>query len=454
MNVRSAAGRKLALPALDAGRLRELVDAAGVTVADRRSRESLIQGLADGRKLDLAQLMHLLSRDELKAMCRALRVTDEGREKALIVARLVGSDDAEPEATDEPSRSSLPWRSQVVSLLKRDELQDLVERLDIEVGDKRVHQQLVDAVAGSDLPIDQVLEDLSRARLKELCRVLGLDDGGKEKAAIIARLAQQAPTGTDEEDDPEDEAESAAHAASNDPGILVELLGAALRVEAAKGWWPAEGTLSVAGQAIPVDIHARSVGATGRNPVERRFQNPANRRPIVARAGRPCLLLGVWTEQGRDRAVIVAFDAYRRLDRGTRFSLFMTQALLEEAADTGFVSHVSGTGEMIFAFRPEALARYLDELAARKTWGALNPGPWALGATAARATTIRPLAPTSASDSVEIRPKAGMFAAFARLNYKPWFALAELVDNAVQSFLAHPTSPWAWIGSFEAGGVA
>ena len=30
-----------------------------------------------------------------------------------------------------------------------------------------------------------------------------------------------------------------------------------------------------------------------------------------------------------------------------------------------------------------------------------------------------------------------MFAAFARLNYKPWFALAELVDNAVQSHLAN-----------------
>ena len=30
-----------------------------------------------------------------------------------------------------------------------------------------------------------------------------------------------------------------------------------------------------------------------------------------------------------------------------------------------------------------------------------------------------------------------MYAAFARLNYKPWFALAEFVDNAIQSYLYH-----------------
>lgn len=39
--------------------------------------------------------------------------------------------------------------------------------------------------------------------------------------------------------------------------------------------------------------------------------------------------------------------------------------------------------------------------------------------------------------SIHIRPRVGMYAAFARLNYKPWFAIAELVDNALQSFLAN-----------------
>lgn len=38
--------------------------------------------------------------------------------------------------------------------------------------------------------------------------------------------------------------------------------------------------------------------------------------------------------------------------------------------------------------------------------------------------------------TVPIRPEVGMYAAFARLNYKPWYAIAEFVDNALQSFLA------------------
>ena len=39
--------------------------------------------------------------------------------------------------------------------------------------------------------------------------------------------------------------------------------------------------------------------------------------------------------------------------------------------------------------------------------------------------------------SVHIRPRVGMYGAFARLNYKPWFAIAELIDNSLQSFLAN-----------------
>jgi len=38
--------------------------------------------------------------------------------------------------------------------------------------------------------------------------------------------------------------------------------------------------------------------------------------------------------------------------------------------------------------------------------------------------------------NVKIRPKVAMFSAFARLNYRPWFALAEFVDNSLQSFIA------------------
>ena len=40
-------------------------------------------------------------------------------------------------------------------------------------------------------------------------------------------------------------------------------------------------------------------------------------------------------------------------------------------------------------------------------------------------------------DLLEIRPEVAIYAAFARLNYKPWYALAEFVDNSVQSYLSN-----------------
>jgi hypothetical protein len=43
----------------------------------------------------------------------------------------------------------------------------------------------------------------------------------------------------------------------------------------------------------------------------------------------------------------------------------------------------------------------------------------------------------SQDPGVEIRPEVAMYAACARLNYEPWYALAEFVDNSLQSFLAN-----------------
>jgi hypothetical protein len=42
--------------------------------------------------------------------------------------------------------------------------------------------------------------------------------------------------------------------------------------------------------------------------------------------------------------------------------------------------------------------------------------------------------------NIEIRPDVNILGVLRNLNYKPWFALAEFVDNAVQSFLEHRSS--------------
>ena len=38
---------------------------------------------------------------------------------------------------------------------------------------------------------------------------------------------------------------------------------------------------------------------------------------------------------------------------------------------------------------------------------------------------------------INIQPQAGVIGVFSRLNYKPWYAIAEFVDNSTQSFYSH-----------------
>jgi type I restriction enzyme M protein len=80
-------------------------------------------------------------------------------------------------------------KREVLEHLKRDELLAAVDRFELAVEDRRLRSELVETLGRSrhaELPT--ILEDLPRARLKELCRALGLDDSGKEKARLIARL--------------------------------------------------------------------------------------------------------------------------------------------------------------------------------------------------------------------------------------------------------------------------
>src|SRR5262245_46688179 len=44
---------------------------------------------------------------------------------------------------------------------------------------------------------------------------------------------------------------------------------------------------------------------------------------------------------------------------------------------------------------------------------------------------------TAVIDHVSIRPGVSVLTVLAHLNYRPWFALAEFVDNSIQSFLTN-----------------
>jgi len=84
----------------------------------------------------------------------------------------------------------MPKKRDVLAALTRDELSEAVDRFELTPDDRRVKENLVEALAASHkATLSAVLEPLSRDRLKELCRTLDLDDGGREKAVLIERLA-------------------------------------------------------------------------------------------------------------------------------------------------------------------------------------------------------------------------------------------------------------------------
>lgn len=326
----------------------------------------------------------------------------------------------------------------VVWQLKRQELQELAKRYDIDIrGDARTIEDLVDSIVRARrLPLRTILELLPRERLKELCRHLDLDDSGRERVILIDRL--DGSERDDEESDDTDEAGDAEES-TDAAETLQRLLGTALDVSERSGKWPLLGTIHVADLHLDTAIYVRGVVSSHRDPLERRIQNPGSGRGILNHAGRHSLLLGIWRERGDSAAVIVAFDPQVRVGRTTRYSAFLPLSLVEKAADTGFASHVNAKSERIYAFRPENLGRYLR---VRMSDGDLRESE--LVTTASREgiavsrtrTTPDRVDPTTLG-ALNIRPKSAMYAAFARLNYKPWFALAEFIDNAIQSFLSN-----------------
>lgn len=83
----------------------------------------------------------------------------------------------------------MPSKRDVLAHLTRAELLEAADRFELTVGDRRVRDQLVDAVASSKKAVlAEFLAPLSRDRLKEVCRGLGVDDAGKEKAVLVDRL--------------------------------------------------------------------------------------------------------------------------------------------------------------------------------------------------------------------------------------------------------------------------
>lgn len=149
---------------------------------------------------------------------------------------------------------------------------------------------------------------------------------------------------------------------------IVQAVGAdVLKIDRMQGAWPAEGTVLLDDGPLPVALFVGSVGLSHRNrdDIERRFQNPSNRHPIVLSEGRLPLLLGLWSDDPKEsvqQPVLVAADAVARAGRETRFSVFARLQTLKNAIERGWAEDESAIGESIYCFHPALLPAYVAML--------------------------------------------------------------------------------------------
>ena len=116
----------------------------------------------------------------------------------------------------------MPTKRPILAELTSHELRSALDGYGLKVDDRRVKTQLVDALASSrKASVAEMLQDLPRDRLKELCRAFGRDDSGRKKADLVARLVGS--TGATERDGsaaPTADSGSAVNERKSSPDLL------------------------------------------------------------------------------------------------------------------------------------------------------------------------------------------------------------------------------------------
>ncbi|MBL9024371.1 MAG: hypothetical protein JNL21_19405 [Myxococcales bacterium] len=209
------------------------MEAFSLEVEDRRSRDLLIGVLADGRRVSFDELLGKLKGEELKEMCSALGLPATGTKAALVTKLLGGVPDARtrrarhgsaaeqlplgapaappaqpvhaapaepepPEEVDEPAPTSIrfprgtaPTTRSVLSVLSKPRVAEVARELGVSVQATATREQQVDAIlSATHVAFDYLMRSLGRDELRSACRAHGLDDSGRARPLLAARLLQ------------------------------------------------------------------------------------------------------------------------------------------------------------------------------------------------------------------------------------------------------------------------
>lgn len=98
--------------------LQDLVRRFDVEVrGDARNLDDLVDAVVAKRKLPLREMLAGLSRDRLKDICLALELDDRGREKSLLIDRIVGAEREDSDLDDTDTDEDTPSTTEADGLL-------------------------------------------------------------------------------------------------------------------------------------------------------------------------------------------------------------------------------------------------------------------------------------------------------------------------------------------------
>ncbi|CAN5581554.1 hypothetical protein BH23CHL7_BH23CHL7_16010 [soil metagenome] len=226
---------------------------------------------------------------------------------------------------------------------------------------------------------------------------------------------------------------------------------------------PTVGTPIIGGQALELQLDAggvpvrvrmyvRNITHGGRGRKDREYRIQLTGQPPTLDAGATTMLLGYF----EPKDVYVAFDPGGHQQFGTSPSIQVSERTLERAESDGVVrvSRRRRQGvEEVVAFSGGYLADVVLQATRRANYVVSVPDRRIREALAPpRSPSDGWLKTTTASDTprtaespggeerglartrINIRPGVGILALFPHMNYQPWFALAEFVDNALASY--------------------